>query len=77
MKTEDFLRVISEFDFICDDIFEIKDHIDLTKSENSKMSQALKSIEKAKKILVELFPCIKSLGTDVREDLETELTDFD
>jgi len=77
MKTEDFLRVISEFDFICDDIFEIKDHINLTKSEDSKMSQAVESIEKAKKILVKLFPCIKSLGTDVREDLETELTDFD
>ena len=77
MKTEDFLRVISEFEFICDDIFEIKDHVDLTKSEDRKMSQAVESVEKAKQILVKLFPCIKSLETDVREDLETELIDFD
>ncbi len=76
METEDFLRVINEFDFICDDIFEIKDHVDLTKSENSKMSQAVESIEKAKHILVELFPTIKSLDTEIREDLRTELTDL-
>ena len=39
MEAEDFYRVISEFDFICDDIDEIKGRIDLTKSENNKLSQ--------------------------------------
>jgi len=31
MQAEDFFRVISEFEFICDDIVEIKQRIDLTK----------------------------------------------
>ncbi len=77
METEDFLRVINECDFICDDIDEIKGHLDLTKSENSKMSQAVEKLEKAKQILVELFPSIKSLDVDVREDLENQLMDLD
>jgi hypothetical protein len=77
METEDFLRVINECDFICDDIDEIKGHIDLTKSEDSKMSQAVENLEKAKQILVELFPKIKSLDVDVREDLEIQIMDLD
>ena len=77
METEDFLRVINECDFICDDIDEIKVHLDLTKSEKIKISQALESIEKAKQILMELFPSIKSLDVDAREDLETQLMDLD
>ena len=76
MESEDFYRVISEFDFICDDIDEIKDQINLTKSEDHKISQAIVSIEKAKKILTELFPNIKSLHADVREDLEAEFVDM-
>jgi hypothetical protein len=76
MEAEDFYRVISEFDFICDDIDEIKERIDLTKSENSKLSQAISNIEKARKILTELFPNIKSLGEDVREDLQAEFADL-
>ena len=36
MQAEDFYRVISEFDFICDDIDEIKDSISLTEKENHK-----------------------------------------
>lgn len=77
METEDFLRVVNEFDFIVDDIDEIKSHLNLTKSENSKMSQAVGNIEKARQILVELLPRIKSLDVDVREDLETQLMDVD
>jgi hypothetical protein len=77
METEDFLRVINEFDFIRDDIDEIKGGIELTKNETHKMSQAVENIEKAKKILVELFPSIKSLDVDMRDDLEDELLDFD
>ena len=77
METDDFLRVINEFDFIRDDIDEIKTHINLTKSEDKKMLLAVENIEKAKNILIELFPSIKSLDTDMREDLEGELMDLD
>lgn len=76
MEAEDFYRVISEFDFICDDIDEIKVRINLTKSENNKLSQAISNIEKARKILTELFPSIKSLTEDVREDLQAEFADI-
>lgn len=77
MEIEDFLRVINEFDFICDDIDEIRGQIDLTKSENNKISQAVENIEKAKQILAALFPSLKSLDLDIREDLEAELMDLD
>ena len=76
MQAEDYFRVISEFEFICDDIDEIKQRVDLTKSENHKISQAITSIEKARKILTELFPNIKSLNYDVREDLVAEFADM-
>jgi flagellin-specific chaperone FliS len=77
METDDFLRVINEFDFIRDDIDEIKAQVELTKSEDKKMLRAVENIEKAKNILIELFPSIKSLDTDMREDLEGELMDLD
>ncbi len=77
METDDFLRVINEFDFIRDDIDEIKAQIELTKSEDKKMWRAVENIEKAKNILIELFPNIKSLDSDMREDLEGELMDLD
>ncbi|MGD8521930.1 MAG: hypothetical protein PVF56_12365 [Desulfobacterales bacterium] len=77
MEIEDFLRVINEFDFICDDIDEIRGQIDLTKSENNKISEAVENIEKAKQILVALFPSLKSLDLDIREDLEAELMGLD
>ena len=76
MVAEDFFRVISEFEFICDDIDEITERIDLTKSEKNKITQAIINIEKAKKILTELFPSIKSLNSDVREDLRAEFADM-
>lgn len=75
MEAQDFLRVISELEFILDDIDEISGQIDLTKAENNKMFRAISSIEKSKKILAELFPNIKSLAYDVREDLTAELFD--
>ena len=77
METDDFLRVINEFDFIRDDIDEIKAVVDLTKSEDRKMLLAVENIEKAKSILIALFPSIKSLDADMREDLEGELMDLD
>jgi len=76
MEAEDFYRVISEVDFICDDIYEIKGRIDLTKSETNKITQAINNIEKARKILTELFPTIRSLEEDVREDLQAEFADM-
>ncbi len=77
MEIDDFLRVINEFDFIRDDIDEIKAQVELTKTEDKKMWRAVENIEKAKNILIELFPTIKSLDTDMREDLEGELMDLD
>ncbi len=73
METQDFLRVINELDFILDDIDEICGELDLTKTENSKLFQAISGIEKSKKILVDLFPSIKSLDYEIREDLNAEL----
>jgi hypothetical protein len=75
MEAQDFLRVINELEFILDDIDEINGQLDLTKTENSKMFRAISSIEKSKQILVELFPNIKSLEYDVREDLTAELAE--
>jgi hypothetical protein len=75
MEAQDFLRVINELDFILDDIDEISGQLDLTKTENGKMFRAINGIEKSKKILVELFPKIKSLDYEVREDLSAELID--
>lgn len=76
MESEDFFRVITEFEFICDDIGEIKEQIELTKSEDHQISQAISNIENAKKILTDLFPKIESLNSDVREDLAAEFTDI-
>lgn len=76
MQAEDFFRVISEVDFICDDIDELMEQINLTQSENDKISQAISSIEKARSILTDLFPNIKSLNEDVRADLESEFADI-
>ena len=76
MEAEDFFRVISEFEFICDDIDEIKERLELTRAEDQKISQAITSIEKARNILTQLFPNIKSLKSDVREDLAAEFADM-
>ena len=76
MEAQDFLRVINELEFILDDIDEISGKLDLTKAENNKMFRAISSIEKSKAILVELFPNIKSLEYDVREDLTAELMEI-
>jgi hypothetical protein len=77
MEAEDFLRVINDFDFICDDIDELKGKLPLTKSENHKIVQAIGNIEKAKKILTALFPNIKSLDNRIREDLEVEFAEME
>jgi hypothetical protein len=76
MQTEDFLRVINEFDFISDDIAEITEQLSLSKTESQKISQALANLEKAKEILTDLFPNIKSLDFEIRQDLEAEFADM-
>ena len=76
MESEDFFRVITEFEFICEDIGEIKEQIELTKSEDHQISQAITNIENAKKLLTDLFPKIESLNSDVREDLAAEFADI-
>lgn len=75
MEAQDFLRVINELEFILDDIDDISGQLDLTKTENNKMFRAISSIEKSKQILIDLFPNIKSLEYDIREDLTAELTE--
>ena len=50
----------------------IKQSID-DPARRSTVLDAVKGIEKSKEILVELFPNIKSLDYDVREDLSDEL----
>jgi archaellum component FlaC len=77
MESEDFFRVITEFEFICEDIGEIKEQVDLTKSEIQKISQAINNIENARNILADLFPKIESLDSDVREDLAAEFAEAD
>jgi len=77
METQDLLRVINECEFIRDDICDIKDQLRLTRTEDKKIIQAVDKIDNAKKILIELFPNIKSLESDVREDLEDELVDME
>ena len=77
METQDLLRVINECEFIRDDICDIKDQLRLTKGEDKKIIQEADKIDKAKKILIELFPNIESLESDVKEDLEDELIDME
>ena len=77
METADFLRVINELDFILDDIDELHCQLELTKSERNKIVHAIANIEKAKKILIDIFPNIKSLDEDVKEDLASELADIE
>ena len=76
MHTEDLLRVISEVDFIRDDIDEITDQLPLTKPEAKQLSEAIDRLDSAKSILVDLFPTLRSLSADVREELSSELAEI-
>jgi hypothetical protein len=44
MQAQEFFRVISEVEFIFDDIYEIKYRMDLTKYENHIISQSIRNI---------------------------------
>jgi hypothetical protein len=73
MQAEEFMNVINECDVLRDDIDDIRDRVPLTPTEGNKLSQAVSCVDKAKSILSGLFPTIKSLNEDVREDLQEEL----
>jgi hypothetical protein len=77
MQTEEFLNIIGECDVLRDDIDDIRTRVQLTRSEGSKLDQALSHMESVKSILSRLFPAIKSLNPDVREDLQADLGEAD
>jgi hypothetical protein len=76
MHTEDLLRVISDVDFIRDDIDDIREQLQLTHPESKQLAQAVSSLEAAKSILVDLLPNIRSLSSAVREELSEELAEI-
>ena len=77
MQAEEFLNVINECDVLRDDIDDVRGRVQLTRAEGNKLDQAVSHVDKAKSILSGLFPEIKSLGEDVREDLQAELGEVD
>jgi hypothetical protein len=77
MQAEEFLNVINECDVLRDDIDDVRGRVQLTRSEGNRLDQAVSHVDKAKSILSGLFPGIKSLGEDVREELQGELDEVD
>ena len=77
MQAEEFMNVINECEVLRDDIDDIRGRVQLTRTEGTKLDQAVSCVDKAKSILAGLFPSIKSLGEDVREDLQSELGEAD
>jgi hypothetical protein len=77
MEVEEFLNVINECDVLRDDIDDIRGRVALTKTEGGKLAQATDHVDKAKSILTDLFPTIRSLDEEVREDLSEELNEVD
>lgn len=77
MQAEEFLNVINECDVLRDDIDDLRGRVQLTPSEGNKLNQAVSCVDKAKLILSGLFPAIKSLDEDVREELQAELGETD
>ena len=77
MQAEELLNVINECDVLRDDIDDVRGRVQLTRTEGSKLDQAVSHVDKAKSILSGLFPGIKSLGEDVREELQAELGEVD
>ena len=75
MEVEEFLNVINECDVLREDIDDIRGRVALTKAEGGKLAQATEHVDKAKSILTDLFPTIRSLDDEVREDLSEELNE--
>ena len=77
MQAEEFLNVINECDVLRDDIDDLRGRVQLTPTEGNKLNQAVSCVDKAKLILSGLFPAIKSLDENVREELQAELGETD
>jgi hypothetical protein len=77
MQAEELLNVISECEVLRDDIDDVRGRVPLTRGEGSKLNQAVSCVDKAKSILVSLFPAIRSLGEEVREELQAELGEIE
>jgi hypothetical protein len=73
MQAEEFLNIVNECEVLRDDIDDIRGRVQLTRTEGNKLDQAASCVDKARSILSGLFPAIKSLSEDVREDLQAEL----
>ncbi len=77
MQIEEFLNVVSECDILKNDIEDVRSRVPLTRTEGHKLDQALAHVDKAKSILSVLFPAIKCLQAEVREELQAELGEVD
>jgi len=77
MQAEEFMNVINECDVLRDDIEDIRSRVQLTSTEGTKLNHAVVYVDNAKSILSGLFPAIKSLSEDVREELQGELGESD
>jgi hypothetical protein len=77
MQAEEFLDIINECDVLRDDIEDMRARVQLTRAEGNKLDQAVSCVDKAKSILSGLFPAIRSLSEDVREELQAELGEVD
>lgn len=73
MQVDDFIRVVDDLEFILEDLDELTAPISLSNGENNKLKSATACIESAKKTLSELFSSIKSLESDLRENLRDQL----
>ncbi len=74
MDAEEFLNIISECDVLREDIDEVRERVSLTASEGNKLAKASDHVDKAKSVLADLFPTIRSLDGAVKEDLVEELS---
>mgnify|MGYP005847944987 CR=1 FL=1 len=74
MDAEEFLNIISECDVLREDIDEVRERVALTPSEANRLAKAAEHVDKAKSVLAGLFPAIRSLEEDVKEELADELS---
>jgi uncharacterized small protein (DUF1192 family) len=75
MDADVFFDIINECDVLRDDIDELRGRIAMSKSEARRLDQAIAHLDKAKSVLAALFPTLKSLPEDMRDELNAELAD--
>jgi hypothetical protein len=76
MNAEELLNIINECEVLRDDIEDVRGRLPLSRTEGDKLTRASACVDKAKSILAVLFPGIKALDEDVREELQAELSDL-